>query len=136
MNTRKLITLIPGFLSYGLALFFFFTGATKLAGMDVYLDNFIQLGLPLWLLYVTGVFETTGALLLLIPSGRFYGALLLSGTMGGAVFTQIIAGQFIMALVPLVFLLLSLTVTWFTRPQWLITFLCDHSLTRPLQSCE
>ncbi len=136
MNARKLTNIIPRLLSYGLALFFFFTGATKLAGMEVYIDNFIKLGLPLWLLYVTGVFETTGALLLLVPYARFYGALLLSGTMGGAVLTQIIAGQFIMALVPLVFLMLSLTVTWFSRPEWLNTFLCDHSLTRPLQSCE
>ncbi len=136
MKTQDIIKRATILLPLGLSFFFLYTGWTKIVGMEFQIRNFLNLGLPLWFMYVTGFIEMAGGLLLVVPTRRFYGAVILSGTMGGAILTQIIAGEPVMALVPLVFLFLSLATAWLLRPQWLRTFLCRHSLTRHFESCE
>ena len=68
-----------------------FAGAriSKLAGADMQIAIFENLGLPTWFMYVTGVVEVTGAVAPLIPRVSGLGALWLCGTM--AVDTVIIS---------------------------------------------
>ena len=72
-----------------LALAFAGAGISKLAGADMQIEIFANLGLPTWFMYVTGVVEITGAVALLIPRVSGLGALWLCGTM--AVDTVIIS---------------------------------------------
>jgi uncharacterized membrane protein YphA (DoxX/SURF4 family) len=136
METGKVKNIITILLSIGLALFFLFAGGTKLAGLEVHIENFRKLGLPVWFMYVTGAVEVAGAFLLIVPFLRFYGALLLAGTMGGAVLTQVVAGEVAAALLPLAFLFLSLGLAWLSRPEWLRSILCHHRVTGSLLSCK
>jgi putative oxidoreductase len=50
-----------------------------------WVKTFDQIGLGQWLRYVTGVIQITGGLLFIFPRTMTIGALLLGGTMAGAV---------------------------------------------------
>lgn len=80
------------YLSLGLRglLTFAFVGAggAKLAGAEMMVASFDQVGLGQWLRYVTGIIEIAGAALLWVPRKQAIGAALLGGTMVGAVMTH------------------------------------------------
>ena len=73
-----------------LALAFGAAGIAKLASVAAMVHVFEQIGLGQWFRYVTGVVEVTGAVLLLVPSAGFFGALLLGVTMACAVATHLL----------------------------------------------
>lgn len=90
--------------SYVLGLLFLVIGAGKLAGADMVSADFARWGYPVWFLHVTGLFELTGAVLLLFATTRFAGAAILAMVMIGAVFTHIVHGEWLSAIVPAVLL--------------------------------
>ena len=95
---------------------FLMAGGTKLMGQEMHVENYIRWGYPNWFMYLTGTIEVLGAVLIVIPATRFYGALLLTATMLGAIFTHIQANEPAMLPVPIVLLLLSGFVAWMNRP--------------------
>lgn len=98
-----------------IALAFGAAGAAKLAGVPQMIQIFDAIGFGQWFRYVTGAIEVLGAVLVLIPSKGFWGGLLLSATMVGAVITHLflIGGSPVPALV---LGLLSAFVAWRLRP--------------------
>ncbi len=104
-------------LQVGAAAMFFMAGGMKLAGAPEMVAMFEMLG-GQWFRYVTGVIEVGGAVLLLVPRLAGVGALLLAGTMVGAIVTHVavIGGSFA---VPLVLLVVTATIAWARRERTL-----------------
>ena len=72
-----------------LAALYLFTGGTKLAGMQMAVEEFARYGYPDWFRLVVGAAEVTGAVLLLVPRAALYGAIMLSVVMIGATVTHL-----------------------------------------------
>jgi putative oxidoreductase len=98
-----------------LALVFAAAGAAKLAGVPQMVQVFDAIGAGQWFRYLTGAVEIIGAVLILIPTTGFFGALLLAATMLGAVATHLllIGGSPMPAVV---LGLLSAWLAWRLRP--------------------
>lgn len=77
-------------------------GAAKLASTAELVGNFQRWGFPWWFVYLTGLLEVAGALLILPPKTRIYGATLLAATMVGAIGTHLSAGETSEIVAPLV----------------------------------
>ena len=73
-----------------LTLAFVGAGGAKLAGVEMMVMTFDQLGMGQWLRYLTGIIEVGGAALLWLPGRQVIGASLLGGTMVGAVLTHVL----------------------------------------------
>jgi putative oxidoreductase len=73
-----------------LALAFGAAGAAKLAGVPQMVQVFDAIGFGQWFRVLTGVVEVIGAALLLVPATGFFGGLLLTATMVGAVGTHLV----------------------------------------------
>ena len=71
------------------AAMFLFVGSLKLAGAPMMVALFDAIGIGQWFRYLTGSIEVVSAILLLVPSLAFFGALLLVPTMVGAVLTHL-----------------------------------------------
>ena len=71
-----------------LTLAFVGAGGGKLVGVEMMIMTFDQIGFGQWLRYLTGLIEVLGVTLLWMPRKRVIGALLLGGTMVGAVMTH------------------------------------------------
>ncbi len=95
-----------------MGLLFIVAGVDKLVGDPNQVRHFAEWGYPLWFLYLTGVIELGGGVSLFIPPVRFYGILILSTTMVGALVTHLKAGEFGLAPIPLILLVLLLTLAW------------------------
>ena len=67
-----------------LALVFVSTSWAKLTGKPEMVALFSAIGFGQWFRYVTGVFELTGAVLIMVPKARRSGAVLLATIMVGA----------------------------------------------------
>lgn len=104
------------------AALFLFAGWPKLTAQPPFPDKWVQFGLPLWFLYVTGAIEIGGALLLLIPRTAVFGSLLLSATMVGAVLTHLKIGDVAHIALPLV-LLAAVATVGYARRQPLVDLL-------------
>jgi putative oxidoreductase len=93
------------------AALFLFAGGLKLAGVPVMVQQFGVIGLGQWFRYFTGGLEVISAILLLIPSFAFFGALALVVTMVGAILAHlfIIGGS---PAVPIVLLASTATIAW------------------------
>lgn len=113
MATWKLVLL--WMLTVFLTVIFLTAGGTKLAGLPVQADNFARWGYPGWFMYVVGVMEAGGAIVLLIPRLAGLAALLLCGTMVGAALTHLVHGEMTAAPVPLVLLALVALVGYVRR---------------------
>ena len=98
-----------------LALAFGAAGISKLAGVPQMVQVFDAIGFGQWFRYLTGGVEIVGAVLLLMPGTGFFGGLLLTATMVGAVATHLalIGGNPAPAIVLGV---LSAFVAWRQRP--------------------
>jgi putative oxidoreductase len=83
---------------------FLMAGFSKLSGNPQMVEMFEAIGFGQWFRYVTGSVEVLGAVLVLIPRTSGLGALLIVGTMLGAVATHlvIIGGSPVPALVLLI----------------------------------
>lgn len=73
-----------------LTLAFVGAGSAKLAGVDMMVTTFDQIGLGQGFRYVTGVVEIVGAALLWLPHRQVIGAAVLGGTMVGAVLAHLL----------------------------------------------
>ena len=111
-STRLAATIASVFM----ALLFLFAGGGKLTGGQSHAEQFVHWGYPVWFMYVVGTIEVGGALALLIPAARFWGALLLACDMAGAVVTHLRASETMMVPFPAMFLLSAVLIAWVTRP--------------------
>ncbi|HEY3456479.1 MAG TPA: DoxX family protein [Bryobacteraceae bacterium] len=101
-----------------LAVIFLFAGGVKLLGSRAMVQEFTQIGAGQWLRYVTGVFEVSGAIGVLIPKYRFWVALQLAAVMVGATAINIwVLHTGPLARLTAVLLALSLVLAWLRRPQ-------------------
>jgi len=100
-----------------LAFVFAFVGAVKLMGAPGMVEEFTQIGIGQWFRYVTGILEVGGAIGVLIPKSRFYGALLIAIVMAGATVTNVAILQVPALAVPTTALMtMALTLAWQWRP--------------------
>jgi putative oxidoreductase len=72
-----------------LALAFLGAASGKLLGKPEMVGLFEVIGIGQWFRYLTGLLEATGAVLVVIPRTRFFGAALLGVVMIGAVLTHL-----------------------------------------------
>ena len=99
-----------------LTLVFLGAGVSKLLGSEQLVQDFTNMSIPLWFMYVTGLIEVGSVVLMWIPKTRLLGALGLVATMVGAVFVHIMAAEFAVLVVPVIFLVLAGIVAWTNRP--------------------
>ena len=100
-----------------LAFVFAFVGAVKLLGAPGMAEEFSQIGIGQWFRYVTGILEGGGAIGVLIPKSRLYGALLLGIIMAGATVINLAILQLPALAVPTAGLMtMALTLAWQWRP--------------------
>jgi len=113
-STGKVLNVVLWVLQIALAAMFLMAGFFKLSGNPQMVEMFETLGVGQWFRYVTGGVEVIAALLLLIPRLCGIGALLVVGTMVGAVATHlfVVGGSFIM---PLVILVIAGLIAWARR---------------------
>jgi putative oxidoreductase len=83
------------------SLMFAFAGTLKLIGSSVESDGFRVFGLPIWFMYVVGVVEITGVVLLLFTKRPLIGAALLCVVGAGAAFEHLTHAQLGFAPIPL-----------------------------------
>jgi uncharacterized membrane protein YphA (DoxX/SURF4 family) len=95
-----------------IALVMIMAGGAKLAGAEDQVKGFAAMGFPTWFMYVTGLIEIVGAVLLLIPRTAAFGVLLLGATMVGAVLSLLKVGDVAHSPIPLVFLLVIALIGW------------------------
>ena len=97
-----------------LGLAFLTIGVAKLTGTLSTVETFEAFGWGQWFRYFTGLLDLTGALLVLVPRWTFYGALLLTFTVGlGAVLSLPRPADFWAGLS---LTLLAASLAWLTRP--------------------
>jgi len=97
-----------------LALAFAGAAGAKLAGVPQLVQLYDTIGFGQWFRYFTAAVEIAGVVLVLVPATAFFGALLLSATMVGAVATHLLIGG---SSVPAVVLgVLAGFVAWHLRP--------------------
>lgn len=82
-------TIVLWIVQIATASMFLFAGSLKLTGAPPMVAMFDALGIGQWFRYLTGTIEVVSAILLLIPSLAFFGALLLVPTMVGAILTHL-----------------------------------------------
>lgn len=68
-----------------LTLAFVAAGGAKLAGVEMMVATYEQIGVGQWFRYLTGIVEVAGAVLLWLPRRQVVGAGVLGATMVGAV---------------------------------------------------
>jgi putative oxidoreductase len=93
------------------------THLAKLTGSLHTVQTIEAFGWGQWFRYFTGLLDLTGAVLVLVPRWTYYGALLLTGTVGlGAVLSlSLTRPQDFWAGLSLT--LLAATLAWLTRPR-------------------
>jgi putative oxidoreductase len=95
-------------LSALLAVSFFGAAAEKFTAQPAMLQLFASFGMPMWFMYVTGVLEAIGAVLVLIPAVAGIGAGLLACVMAGAIISHLTHGQAAIVGPPIALFILAL----------------------------
>ena len=100
-SSAKIVNIVLWVLQIGAAGMFLMVGFLKLSGNPQLVALFEAIGIGQWFRYLTGSLEVAGAILLLIPRTSGLGALILVGTMLGAVATHlfIVGGSPLMAII-------------------------------------
>jgi len=113
--SAKTTNIIAWVLQGLLALAFLAAGGSKLAGAPQMVELFNKGGFAPWFRDLTGSLEIAGAIGVLIPRVRFYGALLLATVMTGAIIAHltVLGGN---PTPPLVLLVMAATVAYLRRP--------------------
>ena len=75
------------------AAFLLLDGAIKLIPLDIVVQTSQDLGIPVHLARTLGVLTLAGTLLYAIPHTSVLGAILLTGYLGGAIYTHVRAGS-------------------------------------------
>lgn len=110
----RALTIFSWVLRILLALVFLGAGAAKLAGVEMMVQAFEQIGLGQGFRYITGVVEIGGAIGLMLPWLVGPAALWLAATMVGAVLAHLIALHTTPA-PAVVLLMLTLLLAWLRR---------------------
>lgn len=93
----------------------------KLVGESAALKPFEEVGLPIWIAYLTSVGEIVGAVALVIPYTRLYGGLLLTVIMIGAGVVNLLNGNPDYLPMNAGLIVGSLALAWQGRPYaWLL----------------
>jgi putative oxidoreductase len=114
----KAKVIVTWVLSGLIALTMLMAGVSKLRGAPEQVEGFAKMGYPIWFLYVTGVMEVVGAILLLIPQTAALGVILLGATMVGAVVSLLKLGDVAHAPIPFVFLVVIGVIGWLRADQF------------------
>jgi putative oxidoreductase len=100
-----------------LAVLFIYAGGVKLMSMPSMVEEFAQIGIGQWFRYFTGILEVSGAIGILLPSIRFWAALLIAIVMAGATVANLtilpLPG---MAGFTVVLMAVAITFAWQWRP--------------------
>lgn len=73
--------------------FLLFDGAIKLIPLDIVVQTSQELGIPIHLARTLGVLTLAGTILYAFPRTSVLGAILLTGYLGGAIYTHLRAGS-------------------------------------------
>lgn len=92
-------------------------GGSKLAGVEMHVENFAKWGYPGFFVYLTGAIEVGGALLLLVPKTRWVGAALLVVTMLAAMATHALFAEWGGLVAPAVLGAMAAGAGWLARPR-------------------
>lgn len=98
-----------------LALIFLASGSAKLASLEFELAAFARWGYPLWFMYLTGVIEVLGGLLLLVPLLSALVAAGLGAFMIGAVATHAVHAEWPMLVLATAIMALGFWRGWAGR---------------------
>ena len=98
-----------------LGLAFLTIGVAKLTGTLYTVQTFEAFGWGQWFRYLTGLLDLAGALLVFVPRWTFYGALLLTCTVGLATVLSLRRPPDFWPALSLT--LLAATLAWLTRPR-------------------
>jgi uncharacterized membrane protein YphA (DoxX/SURF4 family) len=90
-----------------LCIAFLGAGTAKLTAQPMMTMEFAAFGYPQWFMYVTGLIEIVGAILVVVPRTSRIGASLLVCVMVGAIFSHLTHGQAGMIGAPVVLLVLA-----------------------------
>lgn len=114
-------------LALAVAWILFDAAVDKLAREPAALKPFEEIGMPLWMAWLTAIGEIVGALALVVPFTRLYGGLLLTLIMTGAATVNLLNGH--PDYVPMNLALIAglLALAWQGRA-------CAWLLQRPIQS--
>mgnify|MGYP001801239690 CR=1 FL=1 len=90
-----------------MSLIFFTSGIGKLISMEDWLVEWDIYGYPLWFMYVIGVLQVVGTVLLWVPKTRIYAAAMFIIIMIGAAFTHVAVGEFLPIIQNVILIVLS-----------------------------
>ncbi|MEZ5346944.1 MAG: DoxX family protein [Pyrinomonadaceae bacterium] len=96
------------------------TGIVQLIRMDDEVKNFSNLGFPLYLMTVIGVWKILGVIAVLVPKFPLLKEWAYAGfffTMSGAMISHIVIGDPFTYIFPPLLLLVLTVVSWYFRPQ-------------------
>jgi uncharacterized membrane protein YphA (DoxX/SURF4 family) len=99
------------------AAMFLFAGGSKFLRPEDATEQFAKLGYPDWFRVLIAVLEITGAVLLLIPRVAWVGSGMLAVIMVGATYTLLKAGGYGNAIVPAVFFIVLVLITYARWPR-------------------
>jgi len=88
-------------------------GLLKFVNNATWTERFINFGYPLWFMYLIGIIEIAAAVALWIPKTRALGSLAIMAVMIGALISNLIAGESIIA--DIFFFLMAGIVAWIYR---------------------
>jgi hypothetical protein len=95
------------------------TGIVQLIKMEAEVSNFTQLGYPVYLLSILGIWKILGVVAVLMPKFPLLKEWAYAGfffSMSGAVVSHIIVGDGLNEIFPPLLLLLLTMVSWYFRP--------------------
>ncbi len=123
-------------LSVMVASLFVWAGGNKLSGSEQSIAGFQKMGFPFWFVYFIGFLEVIGAVMIVIPKVRAYGAGILASVMIGAIVTHIVFQGIATIGFPLAVFLVAVAIGWFSRPHWFKKIFCSIPILRGGYSCE
>jgi len=95
-----------------ITLIFVASGSAKLLGLEFELDAFERWGYPIGFMYLTGVIEVAGGLVIWVKHFRLITSIGLSCVMIGAIATHLVNSEWPMLVIASAILLLTLFSTW------------------------
>lgn len=110
-TTAKVRTIVTWVLRVLLGIVFLGIGIEKLTGTMGTIPFFDAIGWGQWFRYASGALDAAGALLILLPRWTFYGALIITCTVGLGTFLCFTKALY-NPLFPLVMTLLAVTLVW------------------------
>jgi len=86
--------------TFVVATVYFFTGMTKVVGAEYQVAMFAGWHLPVWFMYLVGIYETVLALLMMVKPVVFWATIGLAVEMLGAIVVHLVAGEASMIIFP------------------------------------